>query len=82
MNRKLAGDHCRCGQCGEYFNSTFAFDMHRVGSYKKNTSRCLAPAEMRDMGMGVSNTGWWISQIRPWESDSDENQTTSITPLT
>jgi hypothetical protein len=32
---KLTGDRCKCGACGLYFNSTFAFDAHRTGTFTK-----------------------------------------------
>ena len=49
--RVLRGDRCRCRACGEYVNSTSAFDRHRVGAYDltapKHGRRCLTPDEMR-----------------------------------
>jgi hypothetical protein len=57
--RKLRGDHCKCPTCGEYFNSTRAFDKHRTGEY--GARRCLSPDDMRVRGMVVSATGWWLT---------------------
>ncbi len=62
MKRKLNGDHCQCAGCGQYFNSTAAFDKHRVGPYHKR--RCLLPNEMEAIGMAASKTNWWITSKR------------------
>jgi hypothetical protein len=59
VKRKLTGDHCFCSVCGEYFNSTRAFDKHRVGSWL--TRRCRTPGEMLEVGMVTSSTDWWIT---------------------
>lgn len=59
MAKKLRGDHCQCGACGHYFNSTYAFDKHRTGDW--TTRRCLTAAEMQAKGMVISATGWWLS---------------------
>ena len=58
--RKLAGDHNQCPGCGEYFNSTFAFDKHRTGPYDRR--RCLMAPEMRAAGMTKNKADWWISE--------------------
>jgi hypothetical protein len=57
----LRGDHCQCAACGQYFNSTYAFDKHRVGDYTGR--RCLTVDEMRAKGMAQKPEGWWISSI-------------------
>lgn len=70
--RKLTGDHCQCAVCHEHFNSTAAFDKHRVWDAEKR--RCLAPAEMTAKGMAVSSRGWWVTSASempangPWYS--------------
>ena len=61
-NRKLNGDHCRCAACGEYFNSTAAFDKHRIGDMTMRS--CRTPDVMRAVGMQISSTGWWITESR------------------
>jgi hypothetical protein len=61
MSRTLRGDHCQCPACGEYFNSTRAFDKHRTGTYTPMQRRCLSPDEMRAKGMLVSARGWWLT---------------------
>lgn len=66
--RSLRGDHCFCRTCGEYFNSTAAFDKHRVGGYSNGPPdygrRCRTPDEMRAAGMTQNATGWWLRGAR------------------
>jgi hypothetical protein len=62
LTRQLRGDHCQCGGCGLYFNSTYAFDRHRVT--ERASRRCLTVAEMLHRNMAQSLTGWWTSGIR------------------
>jgi hypothetical protein len=59
MTRVLRGAHCQCACCREYFNSTVAFDKHRMGEW--TSRRCLTAKEMRAKGMLVSATGWWLT---------------------
>jgi len=64
--RELHGDHNQCPSCGQYFNSTFAFDKHRVGDFSpKVTRRCMTLEEMEACGMALNAGGWWISQKAP-----------------
>ena len=59
-------DHCKCTTCGEYFNSSSAFDYHREGSYTAGNRRCLTTDEMRAKGMVRLPTRYWIkSQMQP-----------------
>jgi len=63
---KLAGDRCQCAGhpyrgCGEYFNSTRAFDKHRTGEY--SSRRCLSQAEMRAIGMAQNAAGFWVTEL-------------------
>ena len=59
------------GLTGEYFNSTYAFDMHRVGDHgMPGSRRCLTVQEMRQRGMDKNATDWWISGSR-LDSDLD-----------
>jgi len=60
---KLRGDRCQCGACGEYFNSTYAFDLHRVGEFRDGSRRCLSVEEMRERGMVKNKLGFWISGV-------------------
>jgi hypothetical protein len=58
----LRGGRCLCGACGEFFNSTAAFDKHRVGPMTDR--RCRSVAEMNDAGMAHNAAGYWITQPR------------------
>jgi hypothetical protein len=60
----LRGQHGQCAACREYFNSTYAFDKHRVGRYTPMERRCLSPDEMRAKGMVVNSTGFWVSHAQ------------------
>lgn len=56
----LRGDHCQCGGCGLYFNSTLAFDKHRTG--RRGIDRgCRSATEMIQIGMVLKPNGFWIS---------------------
>ncbi len=59
--KKFSGDRCRCPMCGEYFNSTRAFDRHRTGTYQPLERRCLTTAEMEVRGMSRNVRGFWIT---------------------
>jgi hypothetical protein len=63
---KLTGDRNQCCGCGEYFNSTFAFDKHRTGDFGKDR-RCLKADEMEAKGMSKNARGFWISSAMPLE---------------
>ncbi len=58
---QLKGDRCQCPSCGEYFNSTYAFDRHRIGQIGGDR-RCLVSAEMVAKGMAKNAAGFWVSQ--------------------
>jgi len=60
----LRGDRNQCPGCGELFNSTHAFEMHRKGLHSGNQRKCRDPEEMRAIGMEQRPGGWWISQAR------------------
>ena len=62
--RTLTGDHNQCPTCGQYFNSTFAFDKHRIGAFGVDR-RCMTVAEMEKAGMCLNATNWWISERMP-----------------
>jgi hypothetical protein len=61
---ELRGDRNQCRGCGEFFNSTFAFDKHRTGDFGKDR-RCLTKQEMEAKGMAVNSAGFWISSAMP-----------------
>lgn len=67
----LRGNMCHCRSCGEYFNSTGAFDKHRVGTYQPRARRCLDVDEMIGAGMSLNSRGLWITSEMPilarWE---------------
>ena len=64
VRRKLSGDRCQCSTCGEYFNSTHAFDRHRTGAYEPLERRCLTATEMEARGMSRNVQGFWITEKR------------------
>jgi hypothetical protein len=63
VTKPLRGDRCRCTACGEFFNSTSAFDKHRSGSYVSR--RCLTADEMLSIGMERPEHGFWVGSRRP-----------------
>ena len=76
MTRVLRGDHCRCSGCGAFFNSTRAFQKHRVGDW--SARRCLTASDMLAAGMARSATGWWLSSV--WSASKEPIlQTVAIT---
>jgi predicted nucleic acid-binding Zn ribbon protein len=60
--RLLKGDHCQCTACGDYFNSTAAFDKHRWGDW--DNRHCKTQEQMFAAGMALSGTGWWLTAKR------------------
>jgi hypothetical protein len=59
---KLTGDHNQCRGCGEFFNSTAAFDRHRTGEYEKDR-RCRTTHEMIERGMAQNRDGFWVTSL-------------------
>lgn len=59
QSMKLTGDRCQCSACGEFFNSTFAFDKHRLGDY--GMRRCRTPDVMEAIGMSRNVKGLWVT---------------------
>ena len=61
-------DHCRCspapGGCGEYFNSTYAFERNRTGRHGLDR-RCRVVAEMEARGFVKNARGFWITRTSP-----------------
>ena len=60
----LRGDRNQCPQCGEYFNSTAAFDKHRTGTHGVDRG-CLKVSEMAAKGMAKNSEGWWVTALNP-----------------
>jgi hypothetical protein len=57
----LSGDRNQCQSCKEYFNSSGAFDKHRVGEHGLNR-RCRTRDEMLAIGMCLNKDGFWIKE--------------------
>lgn len=57
--KPLKGNRNQCPTCNEYFNSTTAFQKHRVGEFEKNR-RCRTPEEMLEIGMEKKPDGFWV----------------------
>jgi hypothetical protein len=55
----LRGDRNQCQICKQYFNSTGAFDKHRIGKHGIDR-RCRTPEEMTHAGMFLRPDGFWI----------------------
>lgn len=60
--QRLSGDRNQCPTCGEYFNSTAAFEKHRIGEYGMGLRRCLSVEEMLCASMVISSQGFWITR--------------------
>ncbi|HEX8784191.1 MAG TPA: hypothetical protein VF764_12510 [Steroidobacteraceae bacterium] len=56
-------DKCMCPTCGLYFNSSYAFGLHRTGPWEART--CLTVETMRARGWAQTKTGHWITGHRP-----------------
>jgi hypothetical protein len=54
-------DRCMCTVCKEWFNSTYAFDLHRTGEHGISR-RCCAAAEMLAKGMEINADRFWVSR--------------------
>lgn len=64
---RLTGDRNQCPGCGELFNSTVAFDKHRVGSHQGGKRTCLGVTGMAAKGMFKRDDGFWVSKQMPEE---------------
>ena len=60
---RLTGSRSLCPSCHQRFNSTYAFDRHRVGAYPSHR-RCLTHDEMIARGMLINARGFWITEAR------------------
>jgi hypothetical protein len=56
--KKLKGDRNQCQGCKEFFNSTGAFDKHRVGQHGVDR-RCMTKDEMLAKEMHLGDDGFW-----------------------
>jgi hypothetical protein len=66
MALPLRGDRNQCCGCGEYFNSSAAFDKHRHGDFGKDR-RCRSVEEMRAKGMDKNAAGFWVTARNPMD---------------
>lgn len=70
QTRRTLTGHCnQCPTCGEYFNSTSAFDKHRVGEYGIDR-RCMTVDEMVAAGMVKNAKDFWLTRARAQRSNS------------
>ena len=73
---KLSGDRNQCQGCKVYFNSTAAFDKHRVGEFGGGR-RCLSEDEMLAKRMDRNAFGFWVGSRMPvagspyWQNSGD-----------
>jgi hypothetical protein len=66
-----------CRACDHIFSSVKAFDLHRTGSFKKNTRRCMSKEEMRAKGLIQNAKGWWTTPASgraPWTATAHEEE--------
>lgn len=62
---RLTGNRCRCGGCGEFFNSESVFTRHRAGPFEPpGRRRCLTATEMSAKGWRCNGAGFWIRAAR------------------
>jgi hypothetical protein len=59
---KVSGDRNQCAGCGEFFNSSAAFDKHRTGAFGIDR-RCMTDGEMRAKGMDKNAAGYWVTAL-------------------
>ena len=57
--KKLSGRRYQCPTCGEYFNSSAAFDKHRTGDWEARA--CLTPSQMENASMALNTAGFWVT---------------------
>lgn len=65
--KTLTSSRCQCPSCDLYFNSTVAFDKHRVWVHKLRKNVCMTPSDMENKGMAVNDAGFWVT--KPWKGD-------------
>lgn len=61
---KVSGDRNQCTGCDQYFNSTAAFDKHRIGAFGVDR-RCASVEQMEAKGMVKNAAGYWITAANP-----------------
>lgn len=64
---KLTKDRNECPSCGALFETSEAFDAHRIGDFasgsKPNTRRCMTAAEMEESGFRANRDGFLLSEV-------------------
>jgi len=62
---KVTNSRCKCSGCGEFFNSTGAFDKHRKG--KADARYCDTS------GMVKNDGGYWVTALNPLFQGEDND---------
>ena len=81
---RLTTSRCQCtaSNCNGLFNSTTAFDRHRVGAFETadaaSQRRCLTSSEMTAKGWLRNGAGFWITSAR--EASTTRVEGPSSTP--
>ncbi len=80
MSKPLRGDRNQCAACGNYFNSTAAFDKHRVGEFGKDRG-CMGWFEMAHVGRhyGADGFGRGSKRLDSFFSPADQIAAQRIT---
>jgi len=60
---KTTHTKCLCTACGDYFNSTAAFDKHRAGQHGVSR-KCMTHEERRSIKMDTNAQGYWVTELR------------------
>ncbi len=64
---ELIKDRNECPSCGVMFETSDAFDAHRLGKFatasKPSTRRCLTAAEMHEAGFRANQHGFMLSEV-------------------
>ena len=58
-----SNDRNQCPTCHKYFNSTYAFDKHRIGEHGTKGRRCMTEEEMLAKKMGLNAAGFWVGNL-------------------
>jgi hypothetical protein len=80
---RLTASRNQCAGCLELFNSTSAFEKHRVGEFNKQPSlrRCLTVDEMIARDMVKNAAGFWVTAPMPASILASHDQNGEITAL-
>lgn len=57
-------ERAHCKSCHKTFNSVYAFDKHRTGTYEPCTRRCMTTEEMEAKGMCLNADGYWVTALQ------------------